>query len=76
MIKNFKLLNNKTVFYFNDNKFETFPNIWLRDHIKNKENWDFKTNQRITYTANLDINIKLKYYGLMKINQPNIHMNF
>ena len=46
MIKNFKLLNNKTVFYFNDNKFETFPK-WLRDHIKNKENWDFKTNQRI-----------------------------
>ena len=66
MIKNFKLLNNKTVFYFNDNKFETFPNIWLRDHIKNKENWDFKTNQRITYTANLDINIKVKKAKLLK----------
>ena len=60
MIKNFKLLNNKTSFLFDDNYSETFPNIWLRDHIKNKENWDFKTNQRTTFTAKLDINIKIK----------------
>ena len=60
MIKDFKTLKNKTSFIFKNNKFETFPNIWLRDHVKNKDNWDFKTNQRTTFTANIDLNIKIR----------------
>ena len=37
-----------------------FPNIWLRDHAKDEQNWDKRSSQRKTYTAALDINLKLK----------------
>ena len=66
MIKDFKIFKNKTSFFFKNNSSETFSNIWLRDHVKNSENWDFKTSQRTTFTAKLDLNIKVKKAKILK----------
>ena len=53
MIKNFKIKKNNVQIFFVNGQSKIYPNIWLRDHIKNSENWDFRTNQRKTFTANL-----------------------
>ena len=37
-----------------------FPNIWLRDHAKDEENWDKRSSQRKTFTAALDFKFKIK----------------
>ena len=58
MIKNFKLKKNNVEIFFANRKSKIYPNIWLRDHIKNTENWDFRTNQRKTFTANLTPDLK------------------
>ena len=58
MIKNFKLKKNNVEIFFVNRKSKIYPNIWLRDHIKNTENWDFRTNQRKTFTANLAPDLK------------------
>ena len=83
MIKGFKIFKNKTSFFFKNNRSETFSNIWLRDHVKNSENWDFKTSQRTTFTAKLDLNIKVKKIRIEKawivsqfagdFNPPHLH---
>ena len=59
MIKNIKILVNGLSVHFDDNKEEVFPNIWLRDHAKDEENWDKRSNQRKTYTASLDLDIEI-----------------
>ena len=46
--------------YFNNEVYEIYSNIWLRDHAKDEENWDKRSNQRKTFTAALDINLKIK----------------
>ena len=58
MIKNFKIKKNNVEIFFANRKSKIYPNIWLRDHIKNTENWDFRTNQRKTFTANLVPDLK------------------
>ena len=58
MIKNFKFKKNNVEIFFVNRKSKIYPNIWLRDHIKNTENWDFRTNQRKTFTANLAPDLK------------------
>ena len=58
MIKNFKLKKYNVEIFFVNRKSKIYPNIWLRDHIKNTENWDFRTNQRKTFTANLAPDLK------------------
>ena len=60
MIKNVKILTNDLHIYFNDERDEIFPNIWLRDHAKDEENWDKRSNQRKTFTATLDYKLKIK----------------
>ena len=60
MIKKIKILSNSLHVYFNKEKYEIYPNIWLRDHAKDEKNWDKRTNQRRTYTASIDLNLKIK----------------
>ena len=59
MIKNFKILDNGLNIHFVNDKEEIYPNIWLRDHAKDEENWDKRSHQRKTYTASLDLNIEI-----------------
>ena len=60
MIKKFEISSENLIVHFKDNNKEIFPNIWLRDHAKDEKNWDKRTNQRKTYTAGLDLNLKIK----------------
>ena len=58
MIKKIEVLTDDLHVYFNNETHEIYPNIWLRDHAKDDANWDVRSNQRKTFTANLDFNIK------------------
>ena len=60
MIKKFEISSGDLIVYFNDNNKEIFPNIWLRDNAKDEKNWDKRTNQRKTFTAELDLNLRIK----------------
>ena len=46
--------------FFSNKSEDIFPNIWLRDHAKDENNWDERSNQRKTFTAKLSPNIKIK----------------
>ncbi len=60
MISKFEIFSDNLIVHFKDDNQEIFPNIWLRDHAKDEKNWDKRTNQRKTYTAGLDLNLKIK----------------
>ncbi len=60
MITKIEILADDVHVYFNGESSEIFPNIWLRDHAKDEQNWDKRSSQRKTYTATLDINLKVK----------------
>ena len=60
MITKIEILSDNINVYFKGEHCEVFPNIWLRDHAKDDQNWDKRSNQRKTYTAALDINLKIK----------------
>ena len=60
MIKKIEILTDNLHVYFNNERHETYPNIWLRDHAMDEENWDNRSNQRKTFTANLDFKLKIK----------------
>ena len=60
MIKKFEISLDNLIIHFTDNNAEIFPNIWLRDHAKDEKNWDKRTNQRKTFTAGLDLNLRIK----------------
>ena len=60
MIKKIKILSDEIHVYFNNEVHEIYSNIWLSDHAKDEENWDKRSNQRKTFTAALDINLKIK----------------
>ena len=60
MIKKVKILSDDLHVRFNDEKEEIYPNIWLRDHARDEENWDKRSNQRKTFTATLDFKLKIK----------------
>ena len=59
-IQNIKIQNGNIKIFFKNKHKENFTNLWLRDHIFNDENWDFTTNQRKTFTADLDPKIFVK----------------
>ena len=40
MIKDIKILPKELKVIFTGKKIDKFPNIWLRDHAKDEENWD------------------------------------
>ena len=51
----------KSLYISYQNKIEDeFPNIWLRDHAKDDENWDSRSHQRKTFTAKLDNDLHIK----------------
>ena len=60
MIENIKILPDSLYVKFKNNLNDNFPNIWLRDHAKDDENWDQRSHQRKTYTANLDPKLFIK----------------
>ena len=60
MITKIEILADDVHVHFNEENSEIFPNIWLRDHAKDEQNWDKRSSQRKTYTAALDINLKVK----------------
>ena len=60
MIENIKILPDSLHVKFKDNIADNFPNIWLRDHAKDHENWDQRSHQRKTFTAKLDSNLFIK----------------
>ena len=45
---------------FANNSEDTFPNLWLRDHAKDENNWDERSHQRKTFTAKINPDIKIK----------------
>ena len=60
MIENIKILPDSLHVKFKNNIDDNFPNIWLRDHAKDDENWDQRSHQRKTFTAKLDTNLFIK----------------
>ena len=60
MIEDFKILPDSLHVKFKNKLDDNFLNIWLRDHAKDDENWDKRSNQRKTHTANLDSNLFIK----------------
>ena len=60
MIKSIKILPNKLQVLFNNKKKDDFLNIWLRDHAKDELNWDSRSHQRKTFTANINPNLRIK----------------
>ena len=54
MIESIKILPNSLRVRFKNKYEENYPNIWLRDHIKDERNWDKRNHQRKTFTASLD----------------------
>ena len=60
MIKNIKILPDKINILFSNNKEDNFLNIWLRDHARDEDSWDHRSNQRKIYTAKLDPKLYIK----------------
>lgn len=60
MIESIKILPNSLYVKFKNKVDDNFPNIWLRDHAKDEENWDYRSNQRKTYTASLSSKLFIK----------------
>ncbi len=60
-------INKKSLYIYYQNKLEDeFPNIWLRDHAKDNENWDARSHQRKTFTAKLDSNLYIKKASIIE----------
>ena len=45
---------------------DTFPFLWLRDHSKDEENWDDRSNQRKLFTALLDPKISISHAKIVQ----------
>ena len=60
MIKNIKILPDKINILFSNNKEDNFLNIWLRDHARDEDSWDHRSNQRKIFTAKLDPKLHIK----------------
>ena len=75
MIKRIEVLSDDLHVYFDKDRHEIYPNIWLRDHTKDEENWDKRSNQRKTFTANLDFNLKIETAEIIE-NGKNIRISW
>ena len=60
-----EVLNEGLKVFFSNKSEDTFPNIWLRDHAKDENNWDERSNQRKTFTAKLNPKIKIKNANIL-----------
>ena len=66
MIENIKILQTELNIQFSDKVEDNFPLIWLRDHAKDELNWDERSNQRKTFTALIDSNLKIKEASILE----------
>ena len=60
MIKDLKILSNELNIFFENEKEDKFPNIWLRDHARDDTSWDSRSYQRKIFTAEIDTNLHIK----------------
>ena len=60
MIKNIEILPNKLKVLFSDKSEDIFLNLWLRDHAKDNDSWDSRSNQRKIFTAKIDPKLSIK----------------
>ena len=60
MIKDLKILPDKIKILFSNQTEDSYLNIWLRDHAKDKDSWDMRSNQRKIFTAKLDPKLFIK----------------
>ena len=60
MIKNIKIFSDKINIHFVNDINDSFLNIWLRDHAKDDQSWDVRSNQRKTFTAKLNPKVYVK----------------
>ena len=68
-LKNISLTNDGLNIEFQNGAKDCFPYIWLRDHCKDIENWDERSNQRKLFTALLDPNIKIEETKIIEDNK-------
>ena len=66
MITRVEISSDNLIVYFKNSNPENFPNIWLRDHAQDEKNWDTRSNQRKTFSAGLDLNLKIKKAEISK----------
>ena len=66
MIKEIKILPKELRITFKNSRIDNFPNLWLRDHAKDKINWDYRSNQRKTFTARIDPSLHIKKAEIKK----------
>ena len=67
-LKNISLTNDGLNIEFQNGAKDCFPYIWLRDHCKDIENWDERSNQRKLFTALVDPNIKIEETKIIEDN--------
>ena len=68
-LKNISLKNDGLNIEFQNGAKDCFPYIWLRDHCKDIENWDERSNQRKLFTALVDPNIKIEETKIIEDNK-------
>ena len=68
-LKNISLTNDGLNIEFQNGAKDCFPYIWLRDHCKDIENWDERSNQRKLFTALVDPNIKIEETKIIENNK-------
>ena len=68
-LKNISLTNDGLNIEFQNGAKDCFPFIWLRDHCKDIENWDERSNQRKLFTALVDPNIKIEETKIIEDNK-------
>ncbi len=59
-LKNISLTTEGLNIEFQNGAKDCFPYLWLRDHCKDVENWDERSNQRKLFTALVDPNIQIE----------------
>mgnify|MGYP001388587134 CR=1 FL=1 len=60
MIESIKILPDSLYVKFKNKLEDNFLNLWLRDNAKDEKNWDYRSNQRKTYTASLSPKLFIK----------------
>ena len=68
-LKNISLTTEGLNIEFQNGTKDCFPYLWLRDHCKDVENWDERSNQRKLFTALVDPNIQIEETKIIEDNK-------
>ena len=68
-LKNISLTTEGLNIEFQNGAKDCFPYLWLRDHCKDVENWDERSNQRKLFTALVDPNIQIEETKIIEDNE-------